>query len=53
LNRRDVEEIPAPARAGIRFEYLKTVDDALAHALEKESAREFPEDAEMAATTLS
>ena len=26
LNRKDLEEIPIPARAGIRFEFLKTVE---------------------------
>ncbi len=36
LNRRDVEEIPAAAREGIRFHYLKTVDEALEMALEKD-----------------
>ncbi len=34
LNRRDIEEIPAAAREGIRFHYLKTVDEALEQALE-------------------
>ncbi len=34
LNRRDVEEIPSAAREGIRFHYLRTVDEALALALE-------------------
>jgi ATP-dependent Lon protease len=38
LNRKDLEEIPAPARAEIRFEFLKTVDDALALALEPQSS---------------
>ena len=36
LNRRDVEEIPGAAREGIRFHYLKTVDEALALALERD-----------------
>jgi ATP-dependent Lon protease len=34
LNRKDVEEIPAAARESLRFEFLKTVDEALALALE-------------------
>jgi ATP-dependent Lon protease len=37
LNRKDMEEIPAPACAGIRFEFLKSVDEALRLALEPES----------------
>ena len=34
LNRKDMEEISTPAREGIRFEFLKTVDEALLLALE-------------------
>jgi ATP-dependent Lon protease len=37
LNRKDLEEIPMPARAGICFEFLKTVDEALALALEPDA----------------
>jgi ATP-dependent Lon protease len=37
LNRKDLEEIPAPARDGIRFELLKSVDDALRLALESDA----------------
>jgi ATP-dependent Lon protease len=37
LNRKDLEEIPAGARGGIRFEFLATVDDALRLALEAEA----------------
>jgi ATP-dependent Lon protease len=37
LNQKDLEEISAPARAGIRFELLTTVDQALAFALEPEN----------------
>ncbi len=37
FNRRDVEEIPAAGRAGIRFEFLKTADEALRLALEPEA----------------
>ncbi|HEY7553402.1 MAG TPA: endopeptidase La [Candidatus Binatia bacterium] len=36
LNGKDLEEIPAPARDGIRFEFLRTVDDALRLALESD-----------------
>jgi ATP-dependent Lon protease len=38
LNRRDIDEIPPLARAGMRFEFLKTVDDALLLALESNGA---------------
>lgn len=38
LNRKDLEEIPIPAREGIRFEFLKTVDEALGLALESNAA---------------
>jgi ATP-dependent Lon protease len=34
LNRRDLDEIPPGGREGIRFEFLKTVDEALRLALE-------------------
>jgi ATP-dependent Lon protease len=37
LNRKDLEEIPAPARGGMHFEFLTTVDDALRLALEPEA----------------
>jgi len=37
FNRKDIEEVPATAREGIRFEFLKTVDDALQLALEPEA----------------
>jgi ATP-dependent Lon protease len=40
MNRKDMEEIPAPALQGIRFEFLKTVDEALRLAFEAESARD-------------
>jgi ATP-dependent Lon protease len=36
LNRRDLEDIPAAALQGMSFEFLKTVDEALAFALEAE-----------------
>ena len=34
MNRRDLEDIPPAASAGIHFEFLTTVDQALEHALE-------------------
>jgi ATP-dependent Lon protease len=37
LNRRDLEDIPPSASAGIRFEFVENVDEALEHALEPES----------------
>jgi ATP-dependent Lon protease len=37
LNRKDLEEIPTLARSGIRFEFLRTVDDALQLALESDA----------------
>jgi ATP-dependent Lon protease len=39
LNQRDLEDIPEPARKALRFEFLKTVDDALARALLPPEAR--------------
>lgn len=41
LNRRDMEEIPTPACEGIRFNFLKTVDEALLLALEPEYPDDF------------
>ena len=37
LNRRDLEDIPPAACAGIHFEFLNTVDEALERALEPET----------------
>jgi ATP-dependent Lon protease len=37
LNRKDLEEIPAGVRQGIRFEFLKTADEALRLALEPDA----------------
>ena len=34
LNRNDLEDIPVAAREGMRFEFLRTVDEALRLALE-------------------
>jgi ATP-dependent Lon protease len=53
LNRKDLEEIPAPARAGISFEFLKTVDDALTFALESDTAPAFASGDEIAANSFS
>ena len=41
LNRRDLEEIPLTGRSGIRFEFLKTADEALGLALEPKTPRGF------------
>jgi ATP-dependent Lon protease len=37
LNRKDLEEIPAEVRRGIRFEFLKTADEGLRLALESDA----------------
>ena len=42
LNRRDLEDIPPAACAGIRFEFLTTVDEALEHALEPDREERVP-----------
>ena len=39
LNRRDLEDIPQAASAGLHFEFLSTVDEVLEHALEAEPGR--------------
>jgi hypothetical protein len=41
MNQRDLEEIPPSACAGIRFEFLTTVDEALEHALEPETEERY------------
>ena len=53
LNRRDLEEIPAAGRAGIRFEFLKTADQALRLALEPEAPSGFSPGERLAARSLS
>jgi ATP-dependent Lon protease len=53
LNERDIEEIPPAAREGMRFEFLKTVDNALALALEPESSDEFPSTEQVAPGPVS
>ena len=53
LNQRDMEEIPAAVREGLRFEFLKTVDNALALALERDTSADFPSTEELAAGPVS
>jgi ATP-dependent Lon protease len=53
LNQRDMEEIPAAARDSIRFEFLKTVDEALALALEPEASGDSPSSEPLAASSAS
>jgi ATP-dependent Lon protease len=50
LNRKDLEDIPPAALEGLRFEFLKTVDNALALALEPESSGDFPSSEPLAAS---
>jgi ATP-dependent Lon protease len=44
LNRRDMEDIPSGVLQGMRCEFLNSVDEALAFALEDEQARSQPPD---------
>jgi ATP-dependent Lon protease len=53
LNRRDMEDIPPSARESMRFEFLTTVDEALALALEPEASGDFPSSEPLAASPLS
>jgi ATP-dependent Lon protease len=53
LNGRDMEEVPAAARVGIRFEFLKTVDDALSLALEPEGFNDFSGGETVSANSVS
>jgi ATP-dependent Lon protease len=54
LNRRDMEEIPTSGREGIRFEFLKTADQALLLALEPEAPSGFsPPGERLAARSIS
>jgi len=53
LNRRDLEEIPAAGRQGIRFEFLQTADEALRLALEPEAPGGFSPGDRLAACSLS
>src|SRR5258706_9386162 len=41
MNKRDLEEIPAAALEGIRFEFLTTIDQALEYALEPDIEHNF------------
>jgi ATP-dependent Lon protease len=52
LNRRDLEEIPTAARESIRFEFLKTVDDALSLALVPEVSDDLPSSETLAASSV-
>jgi len=53
LNRRDLEEISTAGRAGIRFEFLQTADEALRLALEPEAPSGFSPGERLAARSLS
>jgi ATP-dependent Lon protease len=53
LNRRDMEEIPTSGREGIRFEFLKTADQALLLALEPEAPSGFSPGERLAARSVS
>ena len=53
LNRKDLEEIPPAARQGIRFEFLKTVDEALRLALEISAPGGYSPGERFAASPLS
>jgi ATP-dependent Lon protease len=48
-NRRDLEEVSSAGRAGIRFEFLTTADEALRLALEPEAPAGFPAGERLAA----
>jgi ATP-dependent Lon protease len=53
LNRRDLDEISAAGREGIRFEFLKTADEALRLALEPETPRGYSPGERLAARSVS
>jgi len=53
LNRRDLEEIPPAGRQGIRFEFLKTADEALRLALEADAPSGYSPGERLAAHFLS
>jgi ATP-dependent Lon protease len=53
LNRRDLEEIPVAGREGIRFEFLKTADQALRLALKPEAPGDFLTSEGLAAGSVS
>jgi len=50
LNRKDLEDIQPSALSGIRFEFLKTVDDALTLALESQAVGNPPAGESLAAS---
>jgi ATP-dependent Lon protease len=50
LNRKDLEDIPPSALKSIRFEFLKTVDDAMALALETQTPGNLPAGESLAAS---
>ncbi len=53
LNRRDLEEIPPAGRDGIRFEFLKTADEALRLALKADAPSGYSPGERLAAQFLS
>ena len=53
MNRRDLDEIPPAGREGIRFEFLKTADEALRLALEPEAPHGFSPGERLAARPFS
>ena len=53
LNRRDLEEIPPAGRQGIRFEFLKTADEALRLALEVDAPSGYSPGEKLAARPVS
>jgi len=53
LNRKDLEEISPAVREGIRFEFLKTADQALRLALEPEAPGGFSPGERLAARSLA
>ena len=53
LNRRDLEDIPPAGREGVRFEFLKTADEALRLALEPEAPGGFSPGERLAARSRS
>jgi len=53
LNRKDLEEIPTSGREGIRFEFLKTADEALRLALEPEAPGGFSPGERLAARSIT
>ena len=44
MNKRDLEEIPPSAAAGIQFQFLTTVDEALEHAVESDTKQRYRPD---------